>query len=322
MERRRWRWHPSLFWRVLVVNAAVLVAAAGVLSLTPVKVPAPLGLREVSVLVAGLGVMVIANGVLLQVSFGPLKRLVRLMGTIDLRQPQRLPATGGVEVRTLIETFNDMLERLEAERHGSSRRAVMTQEQERRRIGQELHDEIGQRLTGILLQLRQVAVAASGEVRSSLWDVQESARAALDEVGRIAWQLRPGILDDLGLVSALDALVTSFEEQTGLAVTRWLEVSCPGVEHEVELAVYRIAQESLTNVARHARASRVELTLEQRSNRLHLRVADDGDGLAGAVPTGSGLHGMRERALLVGADLRIDSAPGHGVTISLDVPGV
>lgn len=311
----------SLYWRVLVVNAVVLVAATAVLSLTPARVPAPVSLDEVAVIMAGLAIVVIANGLLLRVSLSPLLQLVQLMGTIDLLRPQRLPVTGATEVRTLIETFNDMLARLEAERRGSSRRVLMTQEQERRRIGQELHDEIGQRLTGILLQLKQVAAEAPEQLRPSLLDVQESARAALDEVGRLAWHLRPGILDDLGLVSALDALVTTFEEQTGIAVTRRLGADLRTVEPEVELAVYRIAQESLTNVARHAGASSVDLQFEQRGNVLRLRVADDGRGRLGEEQVGSGIRGMRERALLIGADLRIDSAAGQGVTLSLDVPG-
>ncbi|MGH2892651.1 MAG: HAMP domain-containing sensor histidine kinase [Solirubrobacteraceae bacterium] len=311
----------SLYWRVLIVNAVVLLTAEAVLSLTPARVPPPVSLGDVVVLVAGLGVMMIANGIMLRLSFGPLRRLVGLMGTIDLLRPQRLQASGGAEVRRLIEAFNDMLDRLEAERRGSSRHALMTQEQERRRIGQELHDEIGQRLTGILLQLGQVAAQAPEHLHSLLLDVQESTRAALDEVGRIAWQLRPGILDDLGLVHALDALVTSFEEQTGIAVTRRFEVDLRAVEPEVELAVYRIAQEGLTNVARHACAGSVELEFEHHGDGLRLRVADDGRGLVGEERAGSGMRGMRERALLIGGVLRIESTAGQGVTLSLAAPG-
>lgn len=325
--RLRWRVTPrgyrrlSLYWRVLIVNAVVLGAATAVLSLTPAQIPAPVSVADAGVLLAGLGVMVIANGVLLRVSFAPLHRLVGLMGTIDLLRPQRLPASGGMETRRLIEAFNDMLDRLEAERRGSSRRALMTQEQERRRIGQELHDEIGQRLTGILLQLGRLTAEAPGHLRTQLLDVQESARAALDEVGQIAWQLRPGILDDLGLVPALDALVASFEEQTGITVRRLFEVDLRSVEPEVELAVYRIAQESLTNVARHADASSVELEFEHRADGLRLRIADDGRGFEGEEQVGSGMGGMRERALLIGGELRIESAAGQGVTLVLEAPG-
>lgn len=327
VEWLRWRSsqpgyrRTSLYWRVLLVNAVVLLAAAAVLSLTPARVPAPVSVGDVGVLLAGLSVMVIANGVLLRVSFGPLRRLVGLMGTIDLLRPQRLQASGGAETRRLIEAFNDMLARLEAERKGSSRRVLMTQEQERRRIGQELHDEIGQRLTGILLQLGRLATEAPGQLRPALLDAQESARAALDEVGRIAWQLRPGVLDDLGLEHALDALLTSFEEQTGIIVTRLFEVDLRTVEPEVELAVYRIAQEGLTNVARHANASTVELEFEHSENGLRLRLADDGRGLVGEEQVGSGMRGMRERALLIGGELRIESTAGQGVTLVLQAPG-
>jgi two-component system sensor histidine kinase UhpB len=307
-----------LYGRVLLVNAAVLVVAGAVLSLTPAQVPAPLSFGDVAVLVGGLSVMVVANAVLLRVSFAPLARVLRMMETIDLLQPQRLSVSGGTEIRALIETFNEMLDRLEAERHGSSSRALQSQERERRRIGQELHDEIGQRLTGVLLQLKQVAAADPDEAREGISEVQEAVRDTLDEVGRIAWRLRPGVLDDLGLVSALDSLVTSFEEQTGLGVDRRLS-PVPALGWATELTVYRIAQESLTNAAKHADATWIEVVLEQRSDGVRLLVADNGCGLAGGERVGSGIRGMRERALSIGADLLIGTSPGSGVVVALDV---
>lgn len=311
----------SLYMRVLIVNGLVLLGAAAVLSLTPAYVPPPFSVGDVTVILVGLTAMIIANAVLLGLSFLPLRRLVGLMGTVDLLQPQRLPVSGSPEIRMLLETFNEMLDRLETERQRSTRRVLMTQEQERRRIGQELHDEIGQRLTGVLLQFNQAAAAAPEDLRPGLREVQSSVRAALDEVGRLAWQLRPGILDDLGLVPALDALVSTFEEQTGVAVSRHLEEDLRELAPEVDLAVYRIAQESLTNIARHARASAVDLHFERRDNTLLLRITDNGRGLTTAEQPGSGIRGMRERALTIGARLRIESAPGEGVTVVLHVAG-
>jgi two-component system sensor histidine kinase UhpB len=303
------------------VNGVVLLGATAVLSLTPAYVPPPFSVGDVVVILVGLGAMIVANGVLLGLSFLPLRRLVGLMSTVDLLQPQRLPATGSSEVRSLIETFNEMLDRLEAERQTSTRRVLMTQEQERRRIGQELHDEIGQRLTGVLLQLNQVVTAAPANLRANLREVQDAARAALDEVGRIAWQLRPGVLDDLGLVPALDALVMTFEEQTGVVVSRRIEEDLRELAPEVELAVYRIAQESLTNIARHAEASAADLHFEQHDGTLRLRITDNGRGLTTAEHAGSGIRGMRERALLIGARLQVESAPGKGVSVCLHVAG-
>jgi hypothetical protein len=146
-----------------------------------------------------------------------------------------------------------------------------------------------------------------------------TAVASLDEVRRIARRLRPGVLDDLGLVSALTALATSFSEQTGLRVIRRLENSIPSLRAEVELVLYRVAQEGLTNVARHAEASRVELALTRTPTGVLLRVADDGRGFDGAID-GGGLGGMRERAMLIGGDLRIDAIPGGGVEVALEAP--
>jgi two-component system sensor histidine kinase UhpB len=321
LARRRGPRRLSLYWRVLLVNAIVLVAATLALALTPATIPYPLGAKEAGVVLGGLIVMVVANAVLLRLTFGPLARLVRLMRTIDLLRPgQRLPVGGGAEVRTVIQAFNEMLERLEEERRRSSSRALTAQEAERRRIGNELHDEIGQRLTGILLQLRRAVAAAPEEIRPYLVEAQEEARATIDEVGRLAWQLRPGILDDLGLVRAVEALATTFEEHSATRVVRRLDPRAGGLGADVELAVYRIAQESLTNVMRHAGASQVELVLERTERRVRLLVADDGNGRLADELASSGIRGMRERALQIGADLSIEAQPGRGVTVELDVP--
>jgi two-component system sensor histidine kinase UhpB len=311
----------SLYTRVLLINACVLVAATATLAFTPAKIPFPAGVEEAVLLVAGLGVMVFANAALLRVSFQPLRRLVALMGTIDLLRPgQRVPITGGSEVRAVIMGFNSMLDRLETERRDSSRRTLTAQEEERRRISRELHDEIGQRLTGILLQLKRAAALASPEVRPALLEAREEVRSALDEVGRVAWQLRPGVLDDLSLVSALDGLANSVEERSDVKVTRRLDSQIPGLASSAELAIYRVAQESLTNAIRHANARQIELVLQSRPGRVRLQVIDDGNGRAFDEMRGSGIRGMRERALQIGAKLHIDALPGRGVSVVLDVP--
>jgi two-component system sensor histidine kinase UhpB len=311
----------SLYSRVLLVNAAVLTAATFGFAFTPARIPFPAGVEEAVLLLGGLAVMVVANAMLLRVTFAPLSRLVQLMLTIDLLRPgQRLAVTGGIEVRAVISGFNEMLNRLEDERRQSSRRALSTQEEERRRIGRELHDEIGQRLTGILLELKRAATAAPAELRPGLLEVQEEVRSTLDEVGRVAWRLRPGILDDLGLVRALEALATTVEEHGDVKVVRRLDARAPRLLPATELAVYRIAQESLTNAIRHANAARIELALERLPSRLRLSVADDGNGTVVDEMHGSGIRGMRERALFVGGDLDIVAAPGRGVSVLLDIP--
>ncbi|WP_069812248.1 HAMP domain-containing sensor histidine kinase [Streptomyces sp. TP-A0874] len=328
----------SLFWRIFLLNALVFGAALASLLLAPVTVSVPVLLTEASVLVGGLLVMLVADAALLHVGLAPLGRLTGLMATVDLLRPgQRLPVTGQGDVPELIRTFNEMLDRLEAERGDSNARALSAQEAERRRIAQELHDEVGQSMTAVLLELKRVADRAPEHLRSELRHVQEATRESLDEVRRIARRLRPGVLEDLGLVSALTALTTDYATHTGLTVRRSLASDLPPLGQDTELVLYRVAQESLTNVARHSGASQVWLTLEHGTTgtsadragrgREHvvLTVRDDGSGL-GRSHEGAGIRGIRERALLVGGDLRIWSEAGAagqssaGTTVRLAVP--
>ncbi|HZR90961.1 MAG TPA: histidine kinase [Gaiellaceae bacterium] len=311
----------SLYTRVLLVNVVVLVAASAVLAFTPARVPFPSSVEKVGVLVAGLIVMVVANALLLRVSFGPLAQLVKQMRTIDLLMPgQRIPVAGGVEVRTVIEGFNEMLARLESERRRSIGHALMLQDEERRRIGQELHDDIGQRLTAILLQLKRAEVEAPEAILRYLREAQEQARDTIDEIGRLAWQLRPGILDDLGLTKALDALAHSFEESTGVRVERTLDHGLPRLDWTSELAVYRVAQEALTNAFRHGNPARVHLNLLVDGGHVRLEVEDDGTGLTDDFVEDWGIRGMRERALLVGARFEIESPPEGGTRVTFELP--
>jgi two-component system sensor histidine kinase UhpB len=311
----------SLYVRVVAVNAGVLAVAAAVLAFTPATVSFPVALSEGLVLAGGVVAMVVANAILLRVGFRGLEGLVQRMDTLDVLHPrERLPLMGGRETRALIEAFNRMLERLELERRGSTRRTLSALEGERRRIGQELHDEIGQRLTGILLQLGRVSAESPESLRPRLDAVQDQARAALDEVGALAWQLRPGLLDDLGLLSALQALVQTFQEHSEARITTALPAHLDPMAPEVELAIYRIAQEGLNNALRHAGARTIELELRLDDEELALVVADDGRGLPSDESEGPGIRGMRERALLVGGRLRIDSPWGRGVSLRLDVP--
>jgi two-component system sensor histidine kinase UhpB len=214
-----------------------------------------------------------------------------------------------------------MLERLEHERRDSGRRETDAREAERLRIARGLHDEVGQVLTGVLLQLDAFAAAEPG-LRGRVDETRHAVRQALEEVGRIAQELRPQPLEHLGLVSALTELSRRFEDQTGIAVGRRFGGGLPRLSQEAELAVYRVAQESLTNVARHAHAGRVELTLEAGAGSVVLDVADDGRGMSDATAENGrgGLRGMRERALLVGGALGITSSHGGGVRIRLEVP--
>jgi len=311
----------SLFWRILLLNAAVLIIATTLLLFGPVTVSTPVVLTEAVILTAGLAVMLIANAALLRVGLAPLRRLTRAMTTIDLLQPEPRPvAAGHAGIADLIHAFNAMIDRLEAERATSTARALSAQEAERRRIAQELHDEVGQTLTAVLLELKQVARHAPDPIRSQLTQVQETTRDSLDEIRRIARRLRPGVLEELGLHSALKALTVEVTGHTTLTATQHVDPDLPTFDADTELVIYRVAQEALTNVVRHAKAASVELSLHHRDRRGLLRVRDDGRGI-GAAREGAGIRGMRERALLIGAHLTVTSGTPWGTEVALTIPG-
>ena len=309
-----------MFWRLFVVNGVVFVAGAGVLVLSPATVSTPVSVREVSVLTVGLALMLAVNAILLRASLRPLDGLTDLMKRVDLLRPgERLAVSGNGDVAHLIRTFNEMLDRLETERGTSSAQALAAQEGERQRIAQELHDEIGQTLTAVLLGLKRTVDRAPEELRDELRTVQETIRASLDEVRQVARRLRPGVLEDLGLSSAMSALATDFSQASEIPVTQRLDQRLPALSRDVELVLYRIAQEGLTNIARHANASRVGLALTDERDGVVLRITDDGRGLNGSSE-GAGIRGMRERALLIGAHLTLGPAPAGGTEVRLVVP--
>jgi two-component system sensor histidine kinase UhpB len=253
-------------------------------------------------------------------AFAPLRRLTSVMRGVDPLRPgeRAVIAARDPDVVELTAAFNEMLGRLEAERRDSARRALSAQEGERRRIARELHDEVGQVLTAVVLQLDHASHAAAGDARRTVEEAREAVRASLDDVRGIARRLRPEALDDLGLNSALAALTNDVARRTGMRVERRLAADLVALSGEEELVVYRVAQEALTNAVKHGRARRAELSLAAEDGTVELCVRDDGAGFdAAATPEGTGLRGMRERAVLVGAALDIDSLPGDGTTVRL-----
>ncbi|PRH80717.1 sensor histidine kinase [Streptomyces solincola] len=311
----------TLFWRIFLLNASVLLAATALLLLGPVTVSTPVLLTEALILSCGLVAMLVANAALLRFGLAPLERLTRAMTTTDLLRPGPRPAVSGHrEVAALISAYNTMLDRLEAERAASSARALSAQEGERRRIAQELHDEVGQSLTAVLLELKGVADRAPEPLRADLLRVQETTRDSLDEIRRIARRLRPGVLAELGLTSALRALVGEFATGGGPVVGHRVDAGLPALDEETELVLYRVAQEGLTNVVRHADAGRADVELHAVPGGVELLIRDDGRGV-GDAPEGAGLRGMRERALLVGAEVGVGPGPGgRGTQVRLRVP--
>jgi two-component system sensor histidine kinase UhpB len=310
-----------LLWRVFAANTVVFVVAFALVAWTPVTVHRVATPSELLVLAILVAVMLVVDLLLLRRAFGPLRRLADVMGEVDPGQPGRRaePANwAGREVVALAGALNAMLDRLEGERLESSRRALAAQEGERNRVARELHDEVGQTLTAIALRAERAVDDQSGQ-REALAEIAHTILGSLEDVHRIGRELRPEALDDLGLVNALIALCSRVDRQAGLRVRHELDWQLPELSPEIELVIYRVAQESLTNALRHARASEVVVGLRHVNASVLLTVADNGQGLP-AQARERGFSGMRERAMLIDAELTIGSAPGRGTKIVLRVP--
>ena len=226
-------------------------------------------------LTAALLLVALVNLIVLRRIVRPLETLTSLARRVDLTRPgARMPgASATSEAGELALTFNEMLARLETERREATGRVLEAQESERLRIALELHDQVGQELTAVLLGLARVRSLSADPLRGDVEDIQEAVRASLEDVRRIALELRPEALDDLGLVSALAVLCERFAQRTGIAVSQQLDEQLPELGREEELVVYRVAQEALTNVARHSGAEHAELRLARPQRR------PDGDRL-------------------------------------------
>jgi signal transduction histidine kinase len=230
----------------------------------------------------------------------------------DLRLAEAFAARAAVAIDLSRRVARDAFERV-----------VAAQELERRRLARELHDETGQALTSILLALGRMEDAPDEESQSAaLGEVRERVRSTLQDVRRLAVELRPSALDDFGLVPALERLLDGFSEQTGIAVE--FEPALPEgrLPADVETALYRIVQESLSNVVKHAEAGRVSVVLTRKADSVSIIVEDDGVGFDPSRPRdgGLGLVGMRERVALLGGRLTIESRPGAGTTFVAEVP--
>jgi two-component system, NarL family, sensor histidine kinase UhpB len=312
----------TLLTQVLAVNAG-LVALTAFVAAVVARDRLDEAISVEGLLMIGLAVsgVVLLNSILLRRRLEPMERLVDTMSSVDLASPGKraaVTARASSELQRLTADFNRMLARLEHERRESGRAVLRAQEQERSRIAQDLHDEVNQALTGILLRLQATIGDAPLGMQRELRETQALATQAMDELLHLARQLRPTALDDHGLVPALTSQVSDFGERTGIRATFRRHGSIPPLNDEEQLVIYRVTQESLSNVAQHARATHVDVELSF-VGRTVLRVRDDGHGFKPS-PNGRGrlgVSGMRERALLIGGSLAIFSEPGDGTTIEL-----
>jgi two-component system sensor histidine kinase UhpB len=278
-------------------------------------------------IVLAIASAVLLNSLLLRRRLRPIERLVETMGRVDLASPGMRatpPGRAAIEVQRLTGHFNRMMTRLEEERRNSGRAVLRAQEEERARIAQDLHDEVNQALTAILLRLQATISDAPSGLQAELQETKQLATQAMEELLTLARQLRPTALDDHGLVPALASQVSDFGERTGIHAQFRRTGPVPDLNDDEQLVLYRVTQESLSNVAQHAHARRVDVELSS-VGRTILRVRDNGGGFS-RIPSPNGrahlgLSGMRERALLVGGRLNIYSEPGEGTTIELTMEG-
>jgi two-component system sensor histidine kinase UhpB len=317
------RYVPMLH-RVAGINALLVVAAVAVtiVILAPHKISSLALDEELAVVLVALVLVVLANVLALRRVIGPLQALTAFARRVDFSNlGERLPdAQPGSEAGELAITFNEMLGRLEQERREATGRVLRAQEDERLRIAQELHDQVGQDLTAVLLGLSQISSEAPPSLRADVVAVQDGVRSSLEDVRRIAVELRPEALEDLGIASALSVLAERFSRQLGITVSERIDDDLPPLRPEVELVVYRVAQEALTNAARHSVSGRAAVALSQQEGQLVLSVRDYGLGLPPDNVAGTGMRGMRERAALIGGRLQIGNhQSGTGCEVRLEL---
>jgi two-component system sensor histidine kinase UhpB len=316
--KRRPIFTEVLFLNTLLVGLAVAMAAL----LAGWQRPVPLLL-----LAAGTAALAfLVNMAILRRRFNPLENLIDEMEKVDLSQPgANLPPgidgkADSEEVERLELAFLRMMRRLEAERRRSSSAALQAQEEERARVARDLHDQVNQSLTGVLLRLEAAKAAAPPELEAEISETSTLAHQAMDELLAVARQLRPTALDDLGLKAAIAGQVDQLG-RSGFEVHFESEGDLGDVDPDTQLVIYRVSQEAVGNAIRHSEGSRIDIRLLRLPGRVELSVADDGRGFSFAeANSGLGLGGMRERALLVGGDLTTESRPGSGTTIRLTVP--
>lgn len=320
MKRRE-----SLVGQVMAVN--VLLVTASLFAAT-VAAGFDLDVEEQRsgflVLMLAITATLLLNIAMLRRRFIPLDELIRQLEAIDPAEPSGFQGRGAhsvEEIERLAVAFERLLKRIEAERRRSGRLVVRAQEEERKRLARDLHDEVNQALTAILLRLEAISQNKPPDLVEDLSEVKRLANQAMQELLRLARQLRPTALDDHGLVSALESQVRAFAEHTGIPAEVKADGDLPALDEERETVIYRVAQEALSNAARHSGAAQVKVELHADGGGVCLKVTDDGRGFDPSEPrTGLGLNGMAERARLVGGELTLDSGRGRGTALTLRLP--
>lgn len=317
----------SLFGQVLGVNTVIILCTVLVASVAAnLDLHTAEDLKSFLVAIAAILITALVNGWILRRRFRPLERLIHALDAVDLERPKidTRPERGEpADVELLRHSVEGMLTRLDFERRRRAGAVIDAQEAERARIARDLHDEVNQSLTGIMLRLSALAADSDPVTRAALQDIRDLTDQAMSELLRLSHDLRPTALDDLGLSAALRAQLREIESATALAVDGKITTALPDLSADQQIVIFRIAQEALSNVVQHAAAQAVHLSLQAHGpHGVVLRISDDGHGLppAGGRHFGArdqtGMTGMRERATLIGGVLDVRSGPA-GTTIEL-----
>jgi two-component system sensor histidine kinase UhpB len=329
-----------LFYKVLIANA--LLVALGAVASTYVSLS--LGHLRASTgaalallfTVIGIALTIALNTILLRAALQPLRSLrvtvaALEQGDFEARVPQSpLADDDFANLGATLNQLIDYLQRYQERVQDLSASMLRAQEDERHRIARELHDQIGQALTLLLVRLKIIeASPQAAALEPDLADLRGAVAATIDQVRKLALDLRPPALDQLGLIPALRELVRNFTELAHIAVTFDAPAEPIVLAPERATAVYRIVQESLTNVAKHANARIVRVALAREGGAITIRIADDGCGFNAEAllkddghldGPGLGLFGMEERARLIGGTLTIASAPNAGTIVAATIP--
>lgn len=323
-----------IFYRVLIANSLIIFAGAtggtwlasqlGTNSLYPTAL--------VIFVAVGWLVSVALNFVLLQIAFRPLMDLGKVMSRVQAgERSQRAPLTGfDREADQLAMTFNMMLEAIDEANRQRATQIINAMEEERKRIARELHDETSQVLTSLLISLAILEESiTTQEARDRIAETRTLAHRTLRAIRNLSIDLRPSALDDLGLLPALRWYIKEYQQKFSLVVDFQASGFKERLSTEMETALYRIVQESLTNIARHAQAHHVNVTLKEEDEAVYATIKDDGRGFepeqlqklpSSGQERGWGLMGMHERAHLLDGTLTIDSSPGKGTTVQACLP--
>ena len=303
---------------LLVVAALFAASAASSLDLKFNDQRLAFALLAMTVILA-----LLLNILMLQRRFSPLDELIREIESIDPSDPGSFtaPEEPVEEVERLAHAFASLLERIEAERRRAGRLQLRAQEEERKRVARDLHDEVNQALTAILLRLEALTQVAPPRLKDELAETKGLANQAMEELLQLARQLRPAALDDHGFVPTIEEQLRRFKAQYGIETTLSTEGALDDLGNDQQLVLYRVTQEALNNVVRHAEAQKVAVGIARTDGSVELSVADDGKGFVpGEEERGLGLEGMAERARLINGDFEVYAKPGRGTTLKLRVP--